>query len=299
MSTANTYTEPVSRLLPLGTPPHKANSKGAGYPFQDYGEFGISAEHIPDLIRLATDEYLNNEADPKSPDVYAPVHAWRALAQLRAEAAINPLISLLHRIDDEDDEWAGEDLPHAFGLLGEAALAPLATYILDTDSPVFAKVAAQEGIKEVALVYPETRARCVELLTEMMNRESFPGIEAEDAQTLRGFVLSSLLDHQAKEALPAIQTAFEKDWIEISITGDFEDALIELGELDERLTPKPNYQAAFGGGLRQPVPVTTQEVVLPPLVFEFIGPGKTAKQAQKSKSKKKMAKASKKKNRKR
>jgi hypothetical protein len=292
-----TYTEPVSRLLALGAPPNEENPN-AGNSFRDYGQLGISAEHIPDLIRLATDEYLHNEADPESPDVYAPIHAWRALGQLRAEAAIEPLLSLLHRIDDDDDDWAGEDLPHAFGLIGEAALSPLAEYVLNADSPVYAKIAAQEGIKEVALAYPETRARCVELLTEMMNRESFPGIEAEDARTLLGFVLSSLLKLKAIEALPEIQTAFEKDWIDISITGDFEDALIKLGELDERLTPKPNYHAAF---MRPPAPVTVQDVELPPLNpadFRFAGYGKTPKTAKKAKSKNKMAKASKKKNRK-
>lgn len=301
MSTANTYTEPVSRLLSLGEPPNEENPI-AGKPFRDYTALGVSTEHIPDLIRLATDEFFHNEANPESPEVYAPIHAWRALGQLRAEASIEPLISLLHRIDENKDDWVGDDLPYVFGLIGEAALAPLAKYVLDTDSPVYAKIAAKEGIQEVGLAYPETRARCVELLTETMNRESFPGIDAEAARILRGFVLASLIDLQATEALPAIQAAFEKDWIDISITGDFEDALIELGELDERLTPKPNYLAAAMTRMRPPAPVTSQEVDLPPLDpsrFVFIGFGKTPKQAQKSKSKKKMAKASKKKNRKR
>ncbi len=71
---------------------------------------GLGREHIPDLIRMATDESLHGTGT-ESLDVWAPVHAWRALGQLRAEAAIELLISLLHYIDDENDEWVNEELP--------------------------------------------------------------------------------------------------------------------------------------------------------------------------------------------
>jgi hypothetical protein len=67
----------------------------------DYLALGLGPEHIPDLIRMATDEELN-QADSESLKVWANVHAWRVLGQLRAAAAIEPLFSLLHRTDDDD-----------------------------------------------------------------------------------------------------------------------------------------------------------------------------------------------------
>jgi len=64
---------------------------------------GLGPQHVPDLIRMALDDELY-WADSDSLEVWAPIHAWRALGQLRAEAAVQPLTRLLARIDDFDDD---------------------------------------------------------------------------------------------------------------------------------------------------------------------------------------------------
>jgi hypothetical protein len=76
----------------------------------DYLALGLGPEHIPDLIRMATDEKLH-WADSESLEVWSPIHAWRALGQLRAESTVEPLLGLLHRIDDDQDDWVGEEIP--------------------------------------------------------------------------------------------------------------------------------------------------------------------------------------------
>lgn len=68
--------------------------------------YGLTEEHIPELIRMATDPELNN-ADSESSEVWAPLHAWRAFGQLRAEQAIEPLAGLLNM----DDDWVSDELP--------------------------------------------------------------------------------------------------------------------------------------------------------------------------------------------
>ena len=81
------YVDPVNKLLNFG-------SCETIKEWPDYLTIGLGHEHIPELIRMVTDrEFL--WADQNSLAVWAPVHAWRALAQLRAEEAINPLIGLL------------------------------------------------------------------------------------------------------------------------------------------------------------------------------------------------------------
>ena len=84
MSTAN-YPPPVDKLLTFGE-----CSPSPEWP--DYLALGLGSEHVPDLIRMAIDEELNQAASD-SLEVWAPVHAWRALGQLHAEAAIEPLLS--------------------------------------------------------------------------------------------------------------------------------------------------------------------------------------------------------------
>ena len=87
-----------------------------GWP--DYLELGFKQEHIPELIEMATDDNLN-KGDPKSLAVWSPVHAWRTLGQLRAEAAIEPLITLLRMFDVDDDHFVGEEIPKVFGMIGK------------------------------------------------------------------------------------------------------------------------------------------------------------------------------------
>ncbi|MBD2096751.1 hypothetical protein H6F90_16735 [Trichocoleus sp. FACHB-591] len=55
-------------------------------------------------------------------EIWASIHAWRSLGRLRAEAAIEPLLSLLHRMDDEGNAWIGEELPEVFGMIGAVAI---------------------------------------------------------------------------------------------------------------------------------------------------------------------------------
>ena len=101
------YPEPVSKLITLGDCRQMRQ-------WPDYLALRIGPEHIPELIRMIQDEELN-QADSESLEVWTPVHAWRALGQLRAEAATDSLIGLLEQIDEEYDEWIGEEVPEVLG----------------------------------------------------------------------------------------------------------------------------------------------------------------------------------------
>src|ERR1700687_2750327 len=117
------YAAPLDRLLTLG-------KAWGSNPWPDYLALGLGPEHIPELIRMATDPALN-EDDSESPEVWAPGHAWRALGQVPAADAAAPLVQLFQRIDENQDDFVGEDLPRAFGLLGPAAIPALMAYLSD------------------------------------------------------------------------------------------------------------------------------------------------------------------------
>jgi hypothetical protein len=93
-------------------------------------EFSLTADDIPALIALAQRwGKQNGDDDPDSDDnaVYGPVHAWRALGQLRAFAAVEPLLGLLDRLDQLGDDWYLEEFPDVFGQIGPQAIPPLPT----------------------------------------------------------------------------------------------------------------------------------------------------------------------------
>src|SRR5262249_22490558 len=122
--TSRNYSPPVDQLLSYGEVEHSSRED-----WPDYQQLGLGPEQIPDLIRMATDQELR-WADSESQEVWAPLHAWRTLGQLRAESAIEPLLRE-HETLIEDDDWALEELPEVFGLIGPAALPPLAAYLAD------------------------------------------------------------------------------------------------------------------------------------------------------------------------
>lgn len=218
------YPSPVSKLLTLG------ESQARRRPWPNYLELGLTATHIDDLIRMALDDDLN-EADGDSDEVWAPLHAWRALAQLRAEKAAGPLTQLLCRIDENSDDWVGEDLPDVFGMIGPAAIGVLQEYLANAMNPTYARIAAANGLGKIAEQYPEARTECVRVLAMQLSHF------ADQDRSLNAFIINPLMDLRAVEALDVIKQAFNADHVDLMVQGDFEDVQIEMGVLEKRITP--------------------------------------------------------------
>jgi hypothetical protein len=119
--------------------------------------------------------------------------------------------------------------------------------------------------------------------------------EANDP-AVNGALLSALLTLKAVEALPVIRQAFEKDAIDEMIAGDWSAVLVELGQ-----TPDPDDPLVAHSQARWK---EVQATLFPSLLAEPAFPGATprpsAKKSSRStpKTKRKMADASRKANRK-
>jgi hypothetical protein len=278
MESAHTskYGPPVDQLLTYGDGWHVSPN---GWP--DYLELGLGPEQIPDLIRMATDEDLN-WAYSDSLEVWAPIHAWRALGQLRAVAAVEPLLTLFESLDDSD--WVMEELPEVFAMIGPAALPALAAYISDVSHDVEARISAIPSVEKIGIRWPESRSACVALLMEQL--EGF----AENEPEINGFLVLGLVELHVTEAAQLIERAFAARRVDPTIMGDWVDVQVELGLLSpgeaEQRRPKESARDFF----------SFQDEMTPPLV-----PSKERHQsaAVHKKTKSKMAKQSRKNNRKR
>lgn len=230
------YHPPVKQLLQLGEA-HLEQQP-------DYVALGLSLSDVPALIRLATDEQLH-DGPQDSPVVWSPVHAWRALAQLRAEEAIAPLAELFRRSDVAIDEWVSDDLPKALAQFGAPALAPLTDYLADAAHGEWARVAAAKTIGLIGEAHPELRADCVARLSAQLDRF------AEQSETLNAFLISPLWELRAVEAMPVIERAFASGRVDELVQGDVEDVQIEFGLKTKREHPlKPNSLTILGEKLR-------------------------------------------------
>ncbi len=213
--TFDTYTDPVAKLLTYGDCRNMDLEEWTNYP----EEMDLSEADIPELIRMATDPALN-ELDEDRPEVWAPIHAWRSLAQLQAEAAIAPLTQLF---DMEETDWVPEEMPKVYAMLGPAAIPTLAEYLADNAHGTWARVTAADSLQEIARVHPESRDECVALLTNQLEQ-----FESDQDATFAGMVICNLLDLKAVEAAGAIEKAYATGQIDEMIAGSLPAIQVEL-----------------------------------------------------------------------
>jgi hypothetical protein len=193
---------------------------------------GFTGEHVPELIRMATDlDLADSEED--TAEMYGGIHAWRTLGLLRAEAAIGPLIELL---GDTDDDWVQDEFPDVMGMIGPAAIEPLraalARWALEgTWDAAF----AARGLLEIARRFPETRDAVVAALTRQLRWW------ARHDPNLNSMLVHDLVELKAAEAAPVMEEAFAAGAVDTLWTDDWEDVQVALGLLPERITPKPPY----------------------------------------------------------
>lgn len=214
------YSPPVDKLLTLGETPRQ----GTGI---DYSTHGITDEHVPDLIRMATDESLNSSPSD-STVVWAPIHAWWALAQLRAEQAILPLLGLFSRIETHQDDWVESELPRVFAAIGPATIGPLADYLADSSKGEWSRVNAACTLGKVGQQNSESRGACVARLTNQLE------LFSQQTASLNAFIVTSLVDLKAVESAAVMEKAFTLTAVDEGVIGDWEDVQIELGLKTQR-----------------------------------------------------------------
>jgi hypothetical protein len=190
----------------------------------------VSAEDVPGLIDI-----VRKWGDPDWPDdvdgppideedaELLPVTAWRTLADLKADAAVEPLIDVLCALDDKYDDWASEELPHVFGKIGESAIEPLIEVAKNDGNLESIRSIAARGLRCVAERHAETRDRIVAWLTEMMTHA------VEDDLNFNTSLLVELAELHAVEAAEPIERAFAANLLDIGMIGDWERVRRRLG----------------------------------------------------------------------
>lgn len=233
--TEDLYHPPVRQLLSLGEVRREEMT--------DYLALGLSRNDVPPLIRMATDYQLHSGPED-SLVVWAPVHAWRALAQLRAEEAIGPLVELFPRADDWDD-WVSDDLPKALAWFGGAAIEPASAFLVDATRGDWARTAAAKTLREIGERDAELRLEAIRRVSAQL--EQFDG----QSEILNAMLVSELWNLKAVGAMPVIERAFASGHVDESVVGDVEDVQIHFGLKTRREhPPKLNRLTELGDKFR-------------------------------------------------
>jgi hypothetical protein len=210
----------LAALAAQGNPPGR---------WADYRSLGLSEADVPALIDLMVDRELNVSPDPA--EHWLPLHAWRALGQLRAVEAIEPLIKL--RIDLGDD-YLGTDFRKAMAAIGPAAIAPLAATLRREELEPFTRASLAEALAAIGAAHPATAEDVAAIVAGCLEQY------AKHTPTLNALLISALLDVRAVQHADLIGRVMTSGPIDERVCGDWEDVQIELGLLDSRITPPPH-----------------------------------------------------------
>ena len=207
------YQLPVAELLNYGD--CRNHKKWCDY----VRELNLEAKHIPELIKMATDEELSL-VDSDSKEVWSPVHAWRVLGQLKAVEALEPLLSLLN---NRDDDWISGDFPTLCTLIGKESIPYLEEFLADSSNNIYARSNAAESLEAICYKYPETRESNIAVITQELEK-----FKANDP-TLNALLICNLLDLEAVETIDVIERAFKANRVDTFITGNWSDIQVDFG----------------------------------------------------------------------
>ena len=230
------YTPPVSQLFTYEKPSENFDD------WSGYLNLGVTSEHIPELIQLLGDQFLYSE-EAEDQDWNAPIHAWRILGQLKAEAAIEPLIDVIRQWGDDLNwaEWMIEEIPRVFGQIGAAALPALTDYLADSTQPDYCLETVISSITKIGLDHPEQRESCVAILSHEL--EGY----ADRDPSLNAYLVTSLVaDFKAVEAAPLIEAAFNANKVDEAFIGDWDEAQVYLGLKTREEVPRKQFLPVFG-----------------------------------------------------
>ena len=179
---------------------------------------------IPELICLGLDwEWINELAGPR--------HAARLLNRLRAEQApeLDGLADWLDHLPVAGERlWLGSSI----GKIGGQSLEELDAIARNSDFDVRMRDLAVEEMVERVEQDEDLRARVVEMVRSLLNRE---GADQAEEEVLTAYMIGSALDLKARELLPDMERAYTEDRVDRKIIDEYS----LYHELDLPIPPMP------------------------------------------------------------
>jgi len=216
-STSANYQPPVDALLTVGR--KYVHMQGRKHWHNYIETFGFTDADVPELIRMATDLDLNLEAS--STEVWAPLHAWRSLGQLRAISTIASLFDNFEAL--EEDDYLREDIQEVAALIGPETIPILTQYLTDPDNNLYLRWCCIDSLVEIWQDYPDAQADCLAVIVHQLQQFS------RNNKTLNGALVSALIKMEAVDQAKLIKQAFAAKRVEPRVVGDWIEVQRLLG----------------------------------------------------------------------
>ena len=215
MAYRRNYSRPVTALINHGPIEEDDTHK----PWFDYvGHYGLGEDHVSELIRLMTENYVGSKKYPHRH--FAPIHACRALGQIGDSGA--DLFIVTH-LDDVENAKLIESVLVALAMLGPSSLKVLEQYFEWPQPSLESQILVAMGFRVFAEQNPHCRDECVAFLTKTLS------LCAEHNPLLNGFLVYNLIELKATESAEVIERAFQKNRVDVDVSGRWPDVKVQLG----------------------------------------------------------------------
>lgn len=194
-----------------------------------------AAEDISNIVRYSIGKTYKaiNDGKEEELDNGAVIHSLLLLTQLQSEKGLDAVLEIMRQNGEFADYHLGDLAPEviypALYACGKENTKRIEEYLYEPHLDSYLRAQAPEALTMVAINQPERRDEIVDmfrkLLTEMPTR--LPKQDCCDAE-YAGFIMSDLIDLQAKELLPEIKAVFATECVDESIVGGYEDIVEEM-----------------------------------------------------------------------
>lgn len=187
-----------------------------------------------------------NEDTIKSWENSAIMHSLILLARLESDKGLDAVLEIMRQTAEFADYHLGDlapDLLHqALYACGKDNVSAIEDYLNQPGLDSYLRAQAPEALAMIVFNHPERRDEIIAVFRRLLNRMAVDlPVQKACNGTFAGFVVSNLMDIEAKELIPEIKAAFATDCANKTIAGDCEEVIEDI-EFGRGATDKDKYK---------------------------------------------------------
>ncbi len=163
----------------------------------------------------------------------AIMHSLILLAQLQCDKGLDAVLEVMRQNGEFADYHLGDLAPEllhpALYACGKDNLPAIEDYLNQPGLDSYLRSQASDALAMIVFKHPERREEIINVFRRLLNEMiiNLPVHRACDG-TFAGFVMSNLMDIDAKELIPEIKATFATDCVNKTIAGDCKDVIKDI-----------------------------------------------------------------------
>ena len=174
-----------------------------------------------------------NDDTIESRDNSAIMHSLILLAQLQSDKGLDAVLKIMRQTGDFADYHLGDLTPEllhpALYACGKDNVPAIEEYLNQPGLDSYLRSQAPDALAMIVFNHPERRDEIIAVFRRLLNSmvSNLPVQRACDG-TFAGFVMSNLMDIDAKELIPEIKATFATDCVNKTIAGDCKKVIKDI-----------------------------------------------------------------------